>query len=548
MLVHQITEDNYSLEIEKGKKELQKKFDHYTALKASARNGIDVAREMAISFKDPTVWAYATLTFNSKPLEFFYYQDKFINDKNRFVYVTASNQIGKSAGARHKALHHALHVPNASVVIVSRTETQAVKLLDEIRWDLKRAQIPELQAQIGEVENRMEIHLRGPNNSVSTIRCFAPTMTVLGFSATLLICDEINFWEKIGELTPIDYYDQVLEPRTNMTKNWKHPFLTMGQILLISNPNGKRGIGWRTYSQDERFNNYKYCWLACEYNTKEEWDRAKARLPAYRFASIYAAEYVSPDGGFITIDQYENFAKHNCPLIIPPNSMLYLGGDFTGEDVKSKNRDNNVLYGVIAVENPFNKTIPHLRVVYRKSWPSGTKKTEIYEEIKRLRDLPNVSIAKFCYDKVGVGDKVKNDLIDNGILNEYQIESLTYSLQNKSEVYVNFQSCFEQGILEGRNINELQEQIMQLEVTQMETGAGHLKIHHRTETIHDDEPDGLANACWAARLLRSVPVSLRIYSGNETIEGEEINEDCKHYNLKHVAGGELECSSCGELV
>ena len=78
MLVHQITEDNYSLEIEKGKKELQKKFDHYTALKASARNGIDVAREMAISFKDPTVWAYATLTFNSKPLEFFYYQDKFI--------------------------------------------------------------------------------------------------------------------------------------------------------------------------------------------------------------------------------------------------------------------------------------------------------------------------------------------------------------------------------------------------------------------------------------------------------------------------------------
>ncbi|MEK6882312.1 MAG: Hint domain-containing protein, partial [Nanoarchaeota archaeon] len=120
-----------------------------------------------------------------------------------------------------------------------------------------------------------------------------------------------------------------------------------------------------------------------------------------------------------------------------------------------------------------------------RTWPAGTKKTEIYEEIKRLKDS-GINIAKFCYDKVGVGDKVKNDLIDNGILNEYQIESLTYSLQNKSEVFVNFQSCFEQGILKGRDIGELREQLFGLEVTQME-GSSHLKIHHRTEGIHDDE-------------------------------------------------------------
>jgi len=546
MLIHQITEENFLEEREKGKIELQKKFDKFDGLLTAANSGIDVRVQLAEAFKDPTIWAYATLVDkNNKRLKLEPYQDKFVNDRNRFVYVTASNQIGKSfAGGAVKGLHHALHVPNASVIIISKSEQQAVMVLDEIRWLLRRSKIEILNERVGEVENRTELQLKGPHNSISVIRCFPPTNTVLGFNATLLICDEINFWEKAGELSPIEYYDQVLEPRTNMTKSWDHPFITMGQVFFISNPNGKKGIGWRTFSSDDRFHNYKYCWLAYPGNSIEEYNEAKKRLPIYRFSSIYAAEYVSADGGFITPEQYEQFAKHNAPLVIQPGSVLYLGGDFSGEDVKSKNRDFNILYGIVQSPNPFNESFPKLKVVYLRTWPAGTKKTEIYEEINRLKNMPEVSIAKFCYDKVGVGDKVKNDLIDNGILNDYQIESLTYSLQNKSEVYVNFQSCFEQGILEGRDINDLREQLLGLEVVQME-GSSHLKIHHKREGLHDDHPDALANACWAARLLRSVPVSLKYdadYSG--VIEIDE----CKHIELKEAPMGELECKKCGELV
>ena len=316
-----------------------------------------------------------------------------------------------------KGLHHALHVPNASVVIVSKSEQQAVMVLDEIKWLMKRARI-DYSEQVGEIENRTELHLKGPRGSISVIRCFPPTTSVLGFPATLEMLDEINFWEKIGELSPIEYYDQVLEPRTNMTKSWSHPFLTMGQIIFISNPNGKRGIGWRTYSSDNRFNCYKYCWLAYPENTLEEYNEAKKRLPSYRFASIYAAEYVSAEGGFITLDQYNLFANWNIPLTIPPGSILFLGGDFGGEDIKSKNRDLNVLYGVVQVENTNAPNFPRIRVVYRKEWPSGTKKSLIYAEIARLNEMEEITIAKFAYDKVGVGDKLKNDLIDQGILSE----------------------------------------------------------------------------------------------------------------------------------
>ena len=428
-------------------------------------------------------------------------------------------------------------------MIISKSDRQAKMILDEIKWLLKRAQI-DYSGQIGEVENREELHINGPSNSISVIRCFPPTTSALGFPATLIICDEVAFWEKIGELTPTEFYDQVIEPRANMTKSWSHSFLTMGQIVFITNPNGKRGLAWRTYNKDERFNCYRYCWLAYPGNTLEEYEQAKRRLPPYRFASIYGAEYVSAEGGFISLDQYERFASYNNPLAIPPNTLLYLGGDFSGEDIKSKNLDGNVLYGVIQVENKNAPSYPRIRVVYRKTWESGTKKSIIYNEIWKLKNTPGVSIAKFAYDKVGVGDKVKNDLIDQGILSELQIESLTYSLPNKSDVYLNLQTLFEQDMIEGKDIDSLREQLLGLEVEQPE-GSVHLKIiHHRTEGIHDDEPDALANACFAAKRLGSFPVGLNI------VEEQKMKDifTCRHIKRKHNEYGELICSDCGEQL
>lgn len=517
-----------------GQKELESKFQQFDDLK-SIKSDYTLKLKLAESFKDPTIWAYGTLfDKQNNRLKLWYYQDKIVNDKNRFIHVTAANQTGKSWAICIKAAHHALFVPNSSVMVISKSEQQATYILDEIKWLLRRGRI-DCEEFVGEVENRTELHIKGINNGVSVIRCFPPTTTALGFPATLLLSDEGSFWEKISDLTPIEYYDQVLEPRTNMTKSWKHPFLTMGQIVFITNPNGQQGIAWRNFNQDSRFNNYQYCWLANPNNSLEDYNEAKKRLPSYRFASIYAAEYLNADGGFITLAQYELFSSWSHPLVIPVGSILYLGGDFAGEDVKSKNRDFNVLYGVV-------QDGLKVRVVYVREWPSGTKRKEIYDEIKRLRDS-GVTIAKFCYDKVGVGDSVKNDLIEQNILNEYQIESLTYSLQNKSEIYINFQGLFEKGMIEGRDIHKLREQILALQVEQPE-GSVHLKIHHKTEGIRDDQPDALANACWGAKRLSSPPVSFNFISREAKVE-KDLTE-CRHDRLKPINFGELACIECGE--
>lgn len=510
MILDEINESNFLEKREEGNKELQVKFDSWDRL-GKLRSSMRVEefkKKAAYLWRDPTIWAYSVLRDKeNKPLRVHPFQDKIMNDKNRFVHVHAANQIGKTwALAIIKGLHHLFYVNNASIMIISSKEDQAIGILDEMKWMINRAKV-NYKGFVGDVNNRTEMQVEISKNNISVARTFPPTTAILSFPATLIIMDEDNFWEKIGELFPIEFYDQCIEPRANTTKNWRHPFLTMGQIIGISNPNGQQGLGWRCLS-DERFNNYIYNWLAKPDNTLKEYLFHKNRLPSYRFASIFAATYEDVAGGFITQDQYNQFASYNHRLIIPRDKTLYLGGDFVSEDPKGKGRDWTVLYGVIQVrrvEKDAEDRLPRIKVVYWKEWEPGTKTTEIYAEIRRLVNS-GVQIGKFAYDRVGVADKIYNDLIDRGILSKYNIEVLTYSLPNKSDVYINFQTLFEQGLIEGCDIPKLKEQLMGLKVEQP-LGSVHLKIHHRTEGIKDDHPDALANACFAAKRLIGVTPS-----------------------------------------
>ncbi len=532
MILDEINETNFLEKQKEGEKALQVKFENWNRLgrlKHSMKLD-EFNKKAAYLLRDPTIWAYGTLKDKqANKLVVYPFQDKIMNDKNRFVHVHAANQIGKTwAAADIKGLHHAIHVDNASVMIISSREDQAIGILDEMKWMCKRSNVDYDELE-GEIANRTELQLypSKKKDCVSVIRTFPPTTAVLSFPATLIIIDEDNFWEKIGELSPIEFYDQCVEPRANATKNWRHPFLTMGQIMGISNPNGQQGLGYRCLS-DERFNNYTYNWLANPNNTLEEYLLHKKRLPSYRFASIYAATYMSASGGFITPPQYENFASYNHSLIIDRTKPIYLGGDFVSEDPKGKHTDWAVIYGVQQIERyekDSKERLPRIKVVYMKEWKPGTKITDIYAEIKRLVDS-GITIGKLAYDKVGVADKVYNDLIDRGILSRHKIEVLTYSLPNKSDVYINFQTLFEQGLIEGSDIPKLKDQIFGLKVEQP-LGSVHLKIHHKTEGIKDDHPDALANACFAAKRLKGTTPAFKGFLSKD----KEDTSDKKLYLL-----------------
>lgn len=498
MITHEVNENNFEEEIKKGELRVQEKFDKWERLGKLNISIDEFKAKAAYLMRDPTIWGYATLKDKqNKQLKSYYFQDLIMNDKHRFVHVTAANQIGKTWALIIEGLHHAVHTNNGSVMLISRSEDQAKGILDEMKWMLRRATIDYTPFE-DEVTNRFEYHIKSPDGvGVTPIRVFPPTPAILSFPATLIVMDETGFWEKQTDMDPIEYYQQCIEPRTNTTKNWKHPFLTMGQIKSITNPNGQNGLAWWLRNQN-KYNQYIYNWLANPNNTLKEYKEAEKSLPPIRFASVYAAKYLLASGGFITLDQYLRFKSYNSQLVVQPGFNLYLGGDVAGESPKTKNTDSSVLYGVIQVPNKDFPQNPRIRVVHRKSFPPRTPREKFYNEIDRLKKLPNVHIVKFAYDKPGVGDSVQRDLISRGILNENQIEPLTYSLPSKSEVYLNFQQLFHQDMIEGLNIPELQEQILALKVEQP-IGSIHIKVHHKTEGVKDDEPDALANACFVAR-------------------------------------------------
>ena len=531
MIIQTVNEINFLQARTEGALRVQKKIESFLKLR-DERDSLpteEVEQRLGLLLRDPTIWAYATLLDKQdSPLLLYYYQDSFINDKNRLVLVTAANQVGKTWAVCVKALHHALHCLNASVMIISKSEQQAIMILDEVKWMMKRARI-DFSERVGAIENRTELVLKGPKNSISVIRSFAPTTSALGFPATLLLCDEVDFWEKYSDLEPVDYYDQVLEPRTNFTKNLLHPFFTMGQIVMITNPNGLNGLGYRSLS-DLRFHCYFFNWLSNPSNSLTDYNEAKERLPHYRFDSIYAAVYSTPEGAFVNPLDYELSEKFNIPLSIPRGSVLYLGMDIAGTDSVSKNRDSNVLYAVTKDNNPH----PTITVRHWKSWPSNTPTQKLYSHIQTLNQ--NYVVHSLTYDKVGIGEKVRNDLLQQGILQASQILPQTYSVQNKTEIFVNLQNLYESKRIQAQPNSELKNQLLNLQVSQKK-GSSHLKIHHKTSSGHDDHPDALANACFSA-CQSSGFASVKVV--NEVIE----NIQCKHYKLVSLPNGELQCLSC----
>lgn len=571
MLIEQINETNFFEKNEEGRKRVELKIRRFENQIAKASEDESKRGRFTnpsnkdsvdwFQLYDPTIWAYKVLKDKqNKPLLLRGYQDNIINDKHQFIVVAAANQIGKTWTACIKAIHHAIHVNNASVLIISRSEQQAIMILDEIKWFMLRANI-KFDTVIGEVENRTELQLKNEDEKgISVIRCLPPTTSVLAYPATLIILDELGVWET-ERIDQITFFEQVIVSRIQETQEWdkncicgntKCGHFTMGQIFVISNPNGQQGALWYLWNNQD-WHQYRYCWLAKQGRTIEHYNKFKPpRKPSDIFDSVYAAVFSSASGGFITQAEWNDAVREYNPY--PPLTIpLYLGGDFAGEDIKGRDTDDNVLFGVIGTKEGDKNMF---QVTYYQLFPPKTKKEDIYNEISKFSN-----IAKFAYDKVGVGDSVKNDLIERGILSDYQIESLTYSLPNKSEVYINLKHLFEQRKIIVPNLPKLKEQLLGLRFERTEgwhikkkgeEGIPLYKIHHATEGLKDDHPDALANACYAARVLKGMPVELTIIPYQQIKQAEGIKKGtlmiCKECGEYFKSAGQDKCERHSELL
>ena len=501
MLVEELNEQNFAEKIAEGAKRVDEKI-------YQLNRQIDKKDFNSFLMFDPTIWAYTHLKDKQgNPFKLRGFQDKLLNDRHPFIICAAANQAGKTHAAAVKILHHAFFVPNASVLVISRSDDQAKYILDEIKWMLLRAKIS-FEEAIDEIENRTELHIKNwGGKGVSVIRTLPPTERIIAYPGTLVVCDAIGFWN-IERIDPMLFYERVVISRIQETVHWKPiingvnlaDYFTMGQVFCISSNNAQQGIMWSLWNNSD-YHQYTYCWLANPLNTIEKWHQLKKDKSSDVFDSVYAAVFSSATGGFITAKEYDDAVRKYTP--IPPLTVpLYFGADISGEDTISRDVDSSVLIGGIKVRET---EIDKAKVEYTNEFPLRSKKEVLYGELERFKS----NTAQFAYDKMGVGDSIKNDLVDRHILAEYQIEALTYSLPNKSDVYYNLKHLFEQRkIILPPGLIKLREQLLGLRFER--TQGGHLskpqiKIHHERESMHDDWADALANFCWAAMRGSAVP-------------------------------------------
>jgi hypothetical protein len=206
------------------------------------------------------------------------------------------------------------------------------------------------------------------------------------------------------------------------------------------------------------------------------------------------SEYVQCEiyGNFVE-DRDKYFKKEEIENCIQeyniPENLEYLSNNYLGNDIASEGEDESVFISLTDFDNKL-KCFDISN--YEKNKPREVvgMNMELYKKY---------SYVKMCLDKTGSGegpeDWLKEELGKIGV-SESVVEGIRFTVQSKMDMYSNLKKIMNQGKLVIPNHKKL---IFQLRDLRFErTSSGTIKIHH-SENKHDDYPDALALACWAAK-------------------------------------------------
>lgn len=196
------------------------------------------------------------------------------------ILLLVTRQGGKGMVAALLALEKIINDPGSTVVIVSRADRQAKRLLRRIkRLYLQLRDVPPLI-----VESSVAIELR---NGSEVLALPGSEETIRGIEAVdLLIFDE-------AALVPDDLFAAV------------HPMLatTDGRCVAMTSARGKRGWFWREWvSSDVEWHRVKITWENIP-RFKREWiERTRRRLGEWMFRQEFGCEFLDTDDQLFATD------------------------------------------------------------------------------------------------------------------------------------------------------------------------------------------------------------------------------------------------------
>lgn len=409
------------------------------------------------------------------------YQIEFLLDETKRIIFVSGRQVGKTTICAIKVLWRALTHSNEVVLILSPTQRQSSLMFWKIREMLKRR--PLIQAFVARETLTTITFING-----SSIYCLPSGHTgdtVRGFSPTLIIVDEAAY-------VPDPVYTAI-EPSLAATN---------GDMILLSTPFGKRGRFYEGFQSDK--------WSTHHVKSRENPLITQDFLEGQK-RSMTHLDYIQEfEGAFV--EESDTFLRRelimHCMEDYQEEGPLENIDYFLGVDFARYGSDETV-FTLVKYQRDRFKVV---RII-------NTYKKPMTDSVGRIMALDKEwNFKKIYLDETGLGGGAVDILLEK--IGRTKIVPVTFTLQNKEEMYKNLQYLMEKGRIIYFNHRKLINQLSNL--VYQYTSNGHLKVHH-PDLGHDDYPDSLALSVFGAIDFKPAVVGMVAIPqlGVESIGGEQ---------------------------
>jgi len=400
----------------------------------------------------------------------FPYNKEYVDSKERFIVYRSGRQVGKTMSTAVKAIHFAFFAPlmlktvnhECTIVIAAPTQNQAGIMFDRIRGLVMRNKFlrgyvvrntqTELWVNFLDNTGMSKIITRATGEKGTTLR---------GYSPHCIIADECSFI------------------KTDILKAFlPSGMATQARVWLTSTPFSKHGYFYEA-SINSRPRKPDGLWR--EYHVKSTQNPLVQEDPTFleEMKKLTREEYVQEvEGEFLDIGD----------ALIPNTLLMEAVTDrrpegrlryYMGVDVARSGRDETV-FTVTSVDEKDNVFVEEV---------IGEAQSNVVDVAGRVGDLVRDYRVDTVYvDETGLG----GGLIDLLRKQDVPARGVTFSLQEKADMYKNLRLLFENHRITLKNVDKMVYQLSYLRREYTESGIMKIKSDE-----HDDYPDSLVLACRA---------------------------------------------------
>jgi len=391
-------------------------------------------------------------------------QETFLRDNHPRLVWCSGRKVGKTEIIAVKALYKAFTEADTEILIIAPFLDQAAIVYRRIHSiimnnDFIREQTIQMTQTMTFFANGSKIICRTAGNQSGgwSIRGYGTSGQVI------LIMDEAATMSD-------DVWTAVM------------PMLTTAKayhIWLTSTPFGKRGRFYEAF-YDDMYHQYKIKTMDCPITNKTFLKEEKERITEMEWRQEYEGEFLEELDVWISKDLYETCVDQDLTFMEHterrPDRKYFLG-----VDVARLGLDETV-FVIGEVTHEGNTKVVHIEKTAKK------RLTDTAGRIIRMHKDWKFSIV--YVDETGVGGGAVDMLIENDV----PVNAITFTLQERAQLYNHLKWCFEKKMLILPPHQKMLKQTTSLPYDYTSTGV--LKII-KEDRKHDDYPDALALLCLA---------------------------------------------------